>query len=119
MDVFSFLLSLCYFGNKDARGIVEKISRFLGKDLSPETLDAITEHCSFDNMKTNPMTSMDSLLLGKADERKEKQPSTFMRKGGLSDQFNKVTQGHSLNSLINIVTVQQIQFMAPSLIMPR
>ena len=82
MDVFSFLLSVCYFGNKDARGIVEKISRFLGKDLSPETLDAITEHCSFDNMKTNPMTNMDSLFSGNADERKEKQPSTFFRKGG-------------------------------------
>ena len=62
--------------SQDLRENVEKISRFLGKNLSAETLDAITEHCSFANMKKNPMTNPDTLM-----GSEEKPNSTFMRRG--------------------------------------
>ena len=56
---------------------MEKISKFLGKDFSNETLDAITDHCTFANMKKNPMTQLDSLFakLNLPDSM------SFMRKG--------------------------------------
>ncbi|XP_022100034.1 sulfotransferase 1A1-like [Acanthaster planci] len=60
---------------QDPRGYVEKISKFLGKNLSAETLDAITEHCSFANMKNNPMANPDSML------RHDESQGAFMRKG--------------------------------------
>ncbi|XP_022099268.1 sulfotransferase family cytosolic 1B member 1-like isoform X1 [Acanthaster planci] len=61
---------------KDLRAKVEQISRFLGKDLPAETLDAVTEHCTFANMKENPMTNPDTLYAPR-----DKLESTFMRKG--------------------------------------
>ncbi|XP_022100016.1 sulfotransferase 1A1-like [Acanthaster planci] len=64
---------------QDLRGNVEKISKFLGKNLSAETLDTITEHCSFAKMKNNPMASLDSIL------RHDKSQGVFMRKGAIGN----------------------------------
>ncbi|XP_071797714.1 amine sulfotransferase-like [Asterias amurensis] len=64
---------------KDLRGTVKQISEFLGKSFSDEILDAITDHCSFESMKNNPMTNPDTLIaqrLGKIADGK-----SFMRKG--------------------------------------
>ncbi|XP_033630668.1 sulfotransferase 1E1-like isoform X2 [Asterias rubens] len=65
---------------KDLRGTVLKISEFLGKSFSDETIDAIMDHCSFQNMKNNPMTNPDTLIQiihgGKMPEGQ-----SFMRKG--------------------------------------
>ena len=73
------LLALVLFF-QDLRGNVEKISKFLGKDLSAEKLDAITDHCTFANMKKNPMTNPDNLSVPTRSDPADATPS-FMRKG--------------------------------------
>ncbi|XP_038066080.1 sulfotransferase 1C2-like isoform X2 [Patiria miniata] len=82
---------------RDLRGNVEIISQFLGKALSAKTLDDITEHCSFINMKNNPMTNPDSLLA--ADEIPGR---SFMRKGksGNWKTHFTVAQNESMDALI-------------------
>ncbi|XP_038065347.1 sulfotransferase 1C2-like [Patiria miniata] len=82
---------------RDLRGNVEIISRFLGKALSAKTLDDITEHCSFDNMKSNPMTNPDYLL--STDERPG---CSFMRKGksGSWKTHFTVAQNEAMDALI-------------------
>lgn len=36
---------------------VQKLAQFLGKDLTKKELDAVTHHCSFDQMKNNELTN--------------------------------------------------------------
>ncbi|XP_038066235.1 sulfotransferase 1C2-like [Patiria miniata] len=82
---------------RDLRRNVEIISRFLGKALSAKTLDDITKHCSFYNMKSNPMTNPDYLYA--SDER----PGySFMRKGksGNWKTHFTVAQNESMDALI-------------------
>ena len=65
---------------KDLRGTVKQISEFLGKSFSDEILDAITDHCTFENMKKNPMANPDTMIkefLGKDIPDGQ----SFMRKG--------------------------------------
>ncbi|XP_038065189.1 sulfotransferase 1A1-like isoform X2 [Patiria miniata] len=69
---------------RDLRGIVEQTSQFLGKNFSAETLDAITEHCTFANMKKNPMANQDSVFALPVDE-KTGDKASFMRKGKVGD----------------------------------
>ena len=68
------------FPLQDLRGTVVKISKFLGKDLSAEKLDAITDHCTFDNMKKNPMTHPGGIVSSSESATKGDAPA-FMRKG--------------------------------------
>ncbi|XP_077867018.1 sulfotransferase 1 family member D1-like [Saccoglossus kowalevskii] len=42
--------------NKNLKSQIRKISSFLGRPLSDELLDKISEHCSFKKMKENPIT---------------------------------------------------------------
>ncbi|XP_038066033.1 sulfotransferase 1A1-like [Patiria miniata] len=81
---------------RDLRGNVEKISQFLGKRLSAETLDAITEHCTFANMKKNPMANLDYMFA------QEEKPVAFMRKGIVGDWKNHFTvaQNEAMDALI-------------------
>ncbi|XP_022101811.1 estrogen sulfotransferase-like isoform X2 [Acanthaster planci] len=65
----------------DLRGNVEKICNFLGKDLSAASLDAITQHCSFTAMKSNPMAHIDLIF----DRQGLPEDVTFMRKGEVGD----------------------------------
>ncbi|XP_022089834.1 sulfotransferase 1A1-like [Acanthaster planci] len=83
---------------KDLRGTVEKISRFLDKNLSNETIDAITEHCTFSNMKNNKMAQLDSLF----DKKDLPEGSSFMRKGKVGDWKShfKVAQNEAMDALI-------------------
>lgn len=57
---------------------IRKIAAFLGKTLTEEQVDRITEHCSFKSMKDNPQTNM----LNRGGVRKG---SKFMRKGKVGD----------------------------------
>ncbi|XP_038066844.1 sulfotransferase 1A1-like [Patiria miniata] len=66
---------------RDLRGNVEKISRFLGKDFPAETLNAITEHCTFANMKTNLMANNNAVF----EKREIPEGMSFMRKGKVGD----------------------------------
>ncbi|XP_038057704.1 sulfotransferase 1A1-like [Patiria miniata] len=83
---------------RDLRGNVERISRFLGKDLSAEKLDAITEHCTFANMKKNPMANLEGLF----DKSALKEGAAFMRKGKVGDWRSHFTvaQNEAMDALI-------------------
>ncbi|XP_022099216.1 estrogen sulfotransferase-like, partial [Acanthaster planci] len=83
---------------------VEKISNFLGKHLSAETLDAITEHCTFANMKKNPMSSPD-IFFGppkSATNSGADSATSFMRKGKVGDwKFHfTVAQSEAMDAFI-------------------
>ncbi|XP_038065191.1 sulfotransferase 1C2-like isoform X3 [Patiria miniata] len=86
---------------RDLRETVEQISRFLGKNLSAETLDAITEHCTFANMKKNPMANQDTLFELPVDEKTGDRVS-FMRKGKVGDWRSHFTvaQNEAMDALI-------------------
>ncbi|XP_035607306.1 sulfotransferase family 2, cytosolic sulfotransferase 3 isoform X1 [Oncorhynchus keta] len=69
---------------KDLRGVLERLSRFLGRDLSEETLDRVANHCCFSNMKLNVMSNY-SLV---PQEIMDSSKSTFLRKGVAGDWKN-------------------------------
>ncbi|XP_022095565.1 sulfotransferase 1C2-like isoform X2 [Acanthaster planci] len=85
---------------KDLRGIVKRISAFLGKALPDDVIDAITDHCTFENMKKNPMTNPDTITQiihgGKMPEGK-----SFMRAGKVGSWKSKLSdsQSEALDSL--------------------
>ncbi|XP_022099260.1 estrogen sulfotransferase-like [Acanthaster planci] len=81
---------------RDLRGSVEKISKFLGKDFSAATLDAITEHCTFANMKKNPMSNPDSIWVP------AEAATSFMRKGKVGDWKSHFTvaQNEAMDAFI-------------------
>ncbi|XP_022089844.1 uncharacterized protein LOC110978853 [Acanthaster planci] len=83
---------------RDLRGTVENISQFLDKKLSNETIDAITEHCTFRNMKKNKMAQLDSLF----DKKDLPEGSSFMRKGKVGDWKSHFTvaQNEAMDALI-------------------
>ncbi|XP_038066234.1 sulfotransferase 1C2-like [Patiria miniata] len=111
---------------RDLRGNVERVSKFLGKDLPAETLDAITDHCTFANMKKNPMANPDSILAppeqaadtapregsfmgkGRHPHRLKQaadtapQEGSFMRKGKVGDWKSHFTvaQNEAMDALI-------------------
>jgi len=41
----------------DLTGVVHKVASFLGKELTPQQVAVIVEHCQFQQMNQNPMTS--------------------------------------------------------------
>ncbi|XP_038065186.1 sulfotransferase 1C2-like [Patiria miniata] len=86
---------------RDLRGIVEQISQFLGKNLSAERLDAITEHCTFANMKKNPMANPDTLIEN-AGGQDTGEKASFMRKGKVGDWRSHFTvaQNEAMDALI-------------------
>uniref|UniRef100_A0A8C2G0Z6 Sulfotransferase n=1 Tax=Cyprinus carpio TaxID=7962 RepID=A0A8C2G0Z6_CYPCA len=72
----------------DLKGSVEKIAKFLGKSLSPDVTEKITEHCVFKNMKQNKMSSL-SLV---PEEYMDQKKSVFLRKGIAGDWKNLFTE---------------------------
>ncbi|XP_038066263.1 sulfotransferase 1A1-like [Patiria miniata] len=86
---------------RDLRGNIEKISKFLGKDLPAEALDAITDHCTFANMKKNPMANPDSLW-EPPKPAADAAPISFMRKGKVGDWKSHFTvaQNEAMDALI-------------------
>ncbi|XP_055992912.1 sulfotransferase 2A1-like [Sorex fumeus] len=71
----------------DTRSSMQKICRFLGMELGPESLDSILENSSFQAMKDNMMSNY-SLVDGVAIDLKT---STMMRKGVSGDWKNHLT----------------------------
>uniref|UniRef100_A0A8C2GVJ0 Sulfotransferase n=1 Tax=Cyprinus carpio TaxID=7962 RepID=A0A8C2GVJ0_CYPCA len=69
----------------DLKGSVEKIAKFLGKSLSPDVTEKITEHCVFKNMKQNKISSL-SLV---PEEYMDQKKSEFLRKGKKKSQKMK------------------------------
>ncbi|KAM8846127.1 amine sulfotransferase-like [Synchiropus picturatus] len=72
---------------KDLRGEVEKICKFLEKDLPDEAIDRVVESATFQNMKTNPKANYKDLL----DEGRYRRDVPTMRKGKAGDWKNYFT----------------------------
>ncbi|XP_062996858.1 sulfotransferase 2B1-like isoform X1 [Elgaria multicarinata webbii] len=62
---------------QDLRGSVEKICRFLGKELNSQQIDSVVENASFQKMKDNPMSNFTTLPDYFLDHKKGK----LLRKG--------------------------------------
>ena len=82
---------------QNLKAVVQKIAIFLGYDFDDDVLDRIVNHCSFVNMRTNPMTNPDTFykMIRDATDRRngnvpleynaaETKSSSFMRKGSFS-----------------------------------
>jgi hypothetical protein len=71
--------------SKDPAESIKKIATFLGKHLSPEEVNVLVEHTSFERMKSNPSVNYehwDSLGIRNTGEAK------FYRKGRVGDWRN-------------------------------
>uniref|UniRef100_A0A8C5PQR2 Sulfotransferase n=1 Tax=Leptobrachium leishanense TaxID=445787 RepID=A0A8C5PQR2_9ANUR len=62
---------------EDPKREIQKVMRFLGKDLSENVLETIIQHTSFQVMKKNPLTNYTSI----SSEVFDHSVSPFMRKG--------------------------------------
>ncbi|XP_006901874.1 PREDICTED: bile salt sulfotransferase-like [Elephantulus edwardii] len=76
---------------KDIKSGVEKISRFLGKELTPEELNSVIKHVSFESMKDNKMSNFSLISDDVIDHSKGK----LMRKGIAGDWKNYFTVAQS------------------------
>ncbi|KAK1806717.1 hypothetical protein P4O66_005215 [Electrophorus voltai] len=69
---------------QDLRGGIKRILCFLGRKLSEDALDRVTEHCQFKNMKHNKMSNYSLVPQEIMDGNK----SSFLRKGIAGDWKN-------------------------------
>ncbi|XP_076866848.1 sulfotransferase 2B1-like [Brachyhypopomus gauderio] len=69
---------------QDLRGAIGRILCFLGRQLSADALDRVTEHCQFKNMKQNTMSNYSLVPKHLMDSSK----SHFFRKGNVGDWKN-------------------------------
>lgn len=74
---------------KDMKGEIDHIADFVDMKLSPEKMDKVYQHCTFDSMKKNPMANRSSRML--LDQTVVK----FMRKGQVGDWRNYFTFAQS------------------------
>nr|XP_060510915.1 sulfotransferase 1 family member D1-like [Panthera onca] len=72
---------------EDPKREIQKLLKFLDKDLPEETVDKILYYSSFDVMKQNPFTNYTTV----AGVRMDHSISPFMRKGILGDWKNHFT----------------------------
>ena len=70
--------------HKDLKGTVEKLAQFLGRSLSEDDIAKVVDHCTFANMKKNPMTSPDSITKHKIAKRENKPEEQLMEENKLN-----------------------------------
>ncbi|KAM9305385.1 uncharacterized protein PAF06_013933 [Gastrophryne carolinensis] len=76
---------------EDPQREIRKVMKFLGKNLSDETLEKIYRHTSFTAMKENPMANYTSVSGHIMDQNL----SPFMRKGQVADWKNYFTESQN------------------------
>ncbi|KAJ8289741.1 hypothetical protein GJAV_G00004770 [Gymnothorax javanicus] len=69
---------------KDLKGSLHRMEQFLGRELSPDALEKVANHCQFNNMKTNIMSNFSLVPQDIMDNSK----SPFFRKGITGDWRN-------------------------------
>uniref|UniRef100_A0A8C5XUX6 Sulfotransferase n=1 Tax=Microcebus murinus TaxID=30608 RepID=A0A8C5XUX6_MICMU len=74
---------------KDLRSSVLKLSKFLSKDLSEETMDDVVRQASFENMKDDPLANNENMLYRHVGSKL--QEGHFLRKGTIGDWKNHMT----------------------------
>ncbi|XP_061453773.1 sulfotransferase 2B1-like isoform X2 [Rhineura floridana] len=76
---------------QDLRGSVERICRFLGKELNSRQIDSVVDNASFQKMKDKKMSNFSLVPESTFDHKK----GTFMRKGISGDWKNHLTMAQS------------------------
>ncbi|XP_007954527.1 sulfotransferase 2A1-like [Orycteropus afer afer] len=77
--------------HQDLKGSIERLSQFLGKKLSPEELNSVLKHISFQVMKDNKMSNLSIV----PDEVINHSKGGIMRKGITGDWKNHFTVAQS------------------------
>lgn len=72
---------------KDLWSVVERISLFLGKNLTPQQINMVVEHSTFKNMKENPQANYQLISSNLLNH----QHGAFLRKGTIGDWKNYFT----------------------------
>ncbi len=67
---------------QDIRSVINKICKFLNKNLSSELIDEIIHHTSFDEMQKNKMTNTEY------KEGEDGSKASFIRKGQIGEWVN-------------------------------
>ncbi|XP_035217588.1 sulfotransferase family cytosolic 1B member 1-like [Stegodyphus dumicola] len=88
----------------DLPGMVSKIAFFLGRPLSPEAIEAISNHCTFEQMKSNNMVNREVLPISDLFDMTQ---SKFMRKGIIGDWKNYFTEEQ--NAIFNKLYNEKMQ----------
>lgn len=71
----------------DLSGQIEKVATFLGKELTPDQIQALVSHLSFDKFKANPSVNYTELQ----EAGYFKKDGSFIRKGQIGDWKNHFT----------------------------
>ncbi|XP_055981328.1 amine sulfotransferase-like [Sorex fumeus] len=74
---------------KDLKSAVQKICKFLGKELSEDDLDAVVKQATFKNMKSDPRANYNDVLKYELGTRNDN--GHFLRKGTIGDWKNHFT----------------------------
>ncbi|XP_051999288.1 amine sulfotransferase-like [Xyrauchen texanus] len=72
---------------KDLQSVVERISSFLGKSLTPQQVNDVVQHSTFKNMKNNPQANYKLVPCNLLNH----QQGSFLRKGTIGDWKNYFT----------------------------
>lgn len=67
----------------DLKSSVKKLCKFLGKELSEETMDMVVKRATFQNMKSDPLANYENILSKRAGSNTNE--SLFLRKGIVGD----------------------------------
>ncbi|XP_066533511.1 sulfotransferase family 2, cytosolic sulfotransferase 3 isoform X2 [Hoplias malabaricus] len=88
---------------QDLRGVLQRMLGFLGRELSDDVLNQVTEHCLFKNMKQNKMSNYSLVPSDIMDSNK----SPFLRKGIAGDWKNHFSP--ELEAKFNAVIREEIE----------
>ncbi|XP_049627326.1 amine sulfotransferase-like [Suncus etruscus] len=78
---------------KDLRSAVQKICKFLGKELSEGDIDAVVNQATFKNMRSDPRANYNDILKNEVGVKNNH--GRFLRKGTIGDWKNHFTVNQS------------------------